>query len=119
LLGYTGIRESYDDIKNRKLIIKNHNLNWTFPEALNLKLLSIEFGLFFLTFIFSISLINALRPMPIGWDDLGVYMNFPKIMATTWEILSWGSLYVWQLITWTGFLYQSAWMNSCSYSHHL
>jgi hypothetical protein len=43
--------------------------------------------------------------MPIGWDDLGVYMNFPKIMATTGNLLQWAGMYAWQLITGTGFLF--------------
>lgn len=42
--------------------------------------------------------------MPIGWDDLWVYMNFPKIIATTGLLLEWSGMYTWQLITWTGFL---------------
>lgn len=42
--------------------------------------------------------------MPIGWDDLGVYMNFPKIIATTGNLLEGAGFYAWQLITGTGFL---------------
>lgn len=52
-------------------------------QVVNLRLLSIEFGFFFLTFLLGVALVNIIRPMPIGWDDLGVYMNFPKIMATS------------------------------------
>ena len=61
--------------------------------------------MFFISLVLSVSLINALRPMPIGWDDLGVYMNFPKIMATSGQLLEGGGLYIWQLITGTGFLF--------------
>ena len=45
--------------------------------------------------------------MPIGWDDLGVYMNFPKIMATTGEMLLGSGMYTWQLVTGTGFLFNN------------
>lgn len=72
---------------------------------LNLRLLSIEFGMFFIFFLISVSLINALRPMPIGWDDLGVYMNFPKLMATAGEALKGAGMFSWQIITGTGFLF--------------
>jgi hypothetical protein len=39
-----------------------------------------------LTFLLSVNLINIVRPMPIGWDDLGVYMNFPQMMAMAGDI---------------------------------
>ena len=58
-----------------------------------------------LSFLIGVSLINAIRPMPIGWDDLGVYMNFPKMMALSGETLLGAGMYAWQLITGTGFLF--------------
>jgi hypothetical protein len=27
------------------------------------------------------------RPFPIGWDDLGVYMNYPKLLSQAGELL--------------------------------
>lgn len=33
--------------------------------------------------LISVNLTNVVRPYPIGWDDLGVYMNYPRIMAQT------------------------------------
>lgn len=53
----------------------------------------------------SVAMISIIRPMPIGWDDLGVYMNYPKILALTGESLSWVGMYTWQLITGSGFLF--------------
>jgi hypothetical protein len=105
IIGLPWLIETYHDIKNRDISIANHNIHGTFIESLNPKLLTMEFSFFFLTFLFGISLINALRPMPIGWDDLGVYMNFPKIMAMSGEILQGAGLYVWQLLTGTWFLF--------------
>lgn len=105
VVGIPGFVETYRDIRTREIVLPNHNINGSFIEAINLKLLSIEFAVFFLTFILSVSLINVLRPMPIGWDDLGVYMNFPKLMATSGEILKGAGFYVWQLVTGTGFLF--------------
>jgi len=74
-------------------------------EVIQPRLLSAEVAYFLLSFLISVSLINALRPMPIGWDDLGVYMNYPKIMSMTGEYLRGASMYSWQLITGTGFLF--------------
>ncbi len=34
-----------------------------------------------LMIFFSSNIISILRPMPIGWDDLGVYMNYPRLIA--------------------------------------
>jgi hypothetical protein len=70
VLWYTWHRETYRDITQRSIELENHNLSGWLVEKLNLKLLSIEFGFFFLTFLLAISLINIIRPMPIGWDDL-------------------------------------------------
>lgn len=54
---------------------------------MNPRLITVEFAFLVISFLISVSLINAIRPMPIGWDDLGVYMNFPRIMANTGYIL--------------------------------
>jgi hypothetical protein len=37
--------------------------------------------------------------MPIGWDDLGVYMNYPQLLAQAGEIISLGGMYSWQVFT--------------------
>jgi hypothetical protein len=52
--------------------------------------LTAEFFFLVITFLISVNLINALRPMPIGWDDLGVYMNFPQLLAQAGEIIPLG-----------------------------
>lgn len=72
---------------------------------LNPRLISAEIAFLVINFLIGVSLINALRPMPIGWDDLGVYMNFPKIMAMTGHYLLGTGMYAWQLITGTGFFF--------------
>ncbi len=60
-----------------------------------------------ITFLLSVNLVNAMRPMPIGWDDLGAYMNFPKIIAMNGTIGNLGTV-AWQTFTAIGFLFQSA-----------
>ena len=86
-IGYRGLIETYSDIRQKRWSIENHDMTGNIVKKLNLKLISIEFGFFFLTFLLGVALINIIRPMPIGWDDLGVYMNFPKIMATSGHLI--------------------------------
>ncbi len=102
---YSWLRETWNDMATRSVEIDNHSSSGSTHKILNLNLLSIEFAFFFLTFLLAVSLINVIRPMPIGWDDLGVYMNFPKMIALSWELLKWAQMYSWQLITSTGFLF--------------
>ena len=79
---------TYSDIKNKYIEFDQHEGN---SESLigfmNPRLITAEFAFLVVSFLISVSLINAIRPMPIGWDDLGVYMNFPRIMAITGELL--------------------------------
>lgn len=69
------------------------------------RLLTAEFAFWIVSFLVSVALINVIRPMPIGWDDLGVYMNYPRIMAVTGSLLTGAGMYTWQLITGSGFLW--------------
>jgi hypothetical protein len=55
----------------------------------------------------SINCVNIVRPFPIGWDDLGVYMNFPKILAYSESTLHQGMV-LWQSFVGVGFLHGSA-----------
>ena len=57
-----------------------------------------------LTFILAINCISIFRPFPIGWDDLGVYMNYPKLLSQSTELLALWKMYFWELYTWLGFL---------------
>ena len=70
VVGIPGLQETYKDIRDRKITLENHKIEGSTREAVNLHLLSVEFGFFFLTFFLAVSLINVIRPMPIGWDDL-------------------------------------------------
>ena len=60
-----------------------------------------------ITTLISINCINIVRPFPIGWDDLGVYMNFPKILAYSESTLHQGMV-LWQSFVGVGFLHGSA-----------
>jgi len=54
-----------------------------------------------------VNCLNVLRPFPIGWDDLGVYMNYPKILAQFGGNVALGKMYPWELFTGIGFLFKS------------
>lgn len=102
--GWNGWKKTYNDIFTKKAIFENH-VSWEWFMALVApRLLSAEFSFFILSLMMSVAMISIIRPMPIWWDDLGVYMNFPKIMALTGELLPGAGMYTWQLITWTWFL---------------
>jgi hypothetical protein len=45
--------------------------------------------------------------MPIGWDDLGVYMNYPNIIAQNGKFLAGNGMYAWQAFTGIGFMFKS------------
>lgn|GEM_PF-948732 len=85
-----------------------HKSHGTFFEQVNLPLISTEILFLILTYLISVSFINIIRPMPIGWDDLGVYMNYPQIMANNGTILKGMSMAAWQVLTGIGFMFHSA-----------
>lgn len=87
MIAYKEIIESLASLWHYKIEFPNHKANGNFFEQVNLPLLSTELLFMILTFLISVNFINIVRPMPIGWDDLGVYMNYPQIMANNGEIL--------------------------------
>ncbi|EKE29793.1 MAG: hypothetical protein ACD_2C00097G0016 [uncultured bacterium (gcode 4)] len=91
-----------------RISFPKHNLDWTFFDALNLRLLSAEFAFIIMTFLIGVNFINIVRPMPIGWDDLWAYMNFPQIMANSSAVLKWAWMLSWHLFTWIWFMFHSA-----------
>lgn len=87
VISYKEMIESFVSLWGYKIEFPNHKPNGTFFEQVNLPLLSTEILFMVLTFLISVNFINIVRPMPIGWDDLGVYMNFPQIMANNGSII--------------------------------
>ncbi|MBD3363576.1 hypothetical protein GF362_07720 [Candidatus Dojkabacteria bacterium] len=47
---------------------------------------------------------NIIRPFPIGWDDMGIYMNIPKIIGQTGELVQGINAYNWSLFMSSGFI---------------
>ncbi len=58
---------------------------------------------------FSLTLLLLGRPFPIGWDDLGVYMNIPNLLAQKGTLIGGSPAYNWSLFMSLGFvLFKSA-----------
>lgn len=108
VLSYKEFIESLASLWTHKIEFPNHKPNGTFFEQVNLPLLSTEMLFMILTFLISVNFINVVRPMPIGWDDLGVYMNYPQIMANNGAILKGAGMVAWQTLTGIGFMFHSA-----------
>ena len=68
---------------SKPLIEYEHDLDVraSLDKKLNISQLIDELHLGVITFLLSINFISAYRPFPIGWDDLGVYMNYPRLLA--------------------------------------
>lgn len=54
--------------------------------------------------IIGFNIIDLIRPFPIGWDDLGVYMNFPRQIAMKGALLKGYTGQAYMLITSLGYL---------------
>lgn len=91
----------------RSIVFANHKGS-SFAQGINLELIVAELAFMMLLFSLGVNAINAVRPMPIGWDDLGVYMNQPRLFAENLKILPGVGMAVWQTITGIGFLVGSA-----------
>jgi hypothetical protein len=105
VVGWQGWIRTYSDIRKPILVLDNHETGKWLYALINPRLLSLEFAFLALTLMMSVAWISIIRPMPIGWDDLGVYMNQPKMLALTGEALQGAGMYTWQLITGSGFLF--------------
>lgn len=99
---------SYQSILELYKSLFTKTISYDIEEGNYLKLLSTEFLFVVASIVGAMVLINIVRPFPIGWDDLWVYMNFPKLLAQSWEIISLWGMYSWQTFTWIGYLFSSA-----------
>jgi len=48
--------------------------------------------------------LNVVRPFPIGWDDLGRYMNQPRLLVSYGAFIPTLSTFSWEYVTSIGFL---------------
>jgi hypothetical protein len=52
----------------------------------------------------ALNFLNVVRPFPIGWDDLGRYINQPKLLVSYGHFIPSMSTFQWEYITSLGFL---------------
>lgn len=77
-------------------------------DRINLRLLTGEWAVIVAAIVIGVGLLNIVRPTPIGWDDLGVYMNYPKLIVGNGAVPEGVGFVPWQLVTAIGFLMGSA-----------
>lgn len=83
-----------------KFVFKNHDFkSQKLSQKINFNLLSTEFFFIISTLLISVNLVSINRPMPIGWDDMWVYMNYPQLFANAGEILNLWWMFSWQVFT--------------------
>ena len=99
MAGFKSIKGFLGDLFDHEMHFENDSSKASFSY-----LTSSEFLFFVLTLLVSVNLISIVRPVPIGWDDLGVYMNYPNLMAQAESLLSLGSMYAWQVFTGVGYM---------------
>lgn len=51
-----------------------------------------------------LNFLTVVRPFPIGWDDLGVYLNQPRLLVSYGHFIPTLSRFQWEYITSLGFL---------------
>lgn len=54
--------------------------------------------------LLAFNFLNVLRPFPIGWDDLGSYINNPRLLVSYSETIPNLSSFKWEYLTALGFL---------------
>lgn len=52
----------------------------------------------------ALNFLNVVRPFPIGWDDLGKYINQPRLLVSYGYMIPQLASYQWEYITSLGFL---------------
>jgi 4-amino-4-deoxy-L-arabinose transferase-like glycosyltransferase len=74
---------------------------WTFEESrYGLTTLLVWMLLSYLAFNF----LSVIRPFPIGWDDLGRYLNQPRLLVSYGQHIPTMAAFYWEYITSLGFL---------------
>ncbi len=96
---------SYKEFKSVISWIFDYKIEFDIEEWKYFRLISTEFLFLISTFLLSVNLISIVRPFPIWWDDLWVYMNYPQLMAESGSIISLWSMYAWETFTGIGYMF--------------
>lgn len=88
-----------------------HALFWlraTWNERLEIEVrpwsMSIILAWLLVTFL-AFNFLNVVRPFPIGWDDLGRYLNQPRLLVSYGRFIPTLSTFSWEYLTSLGFLW--------------
>lgn len=84
--------------------VRTHSLSGDVSDFVRLRELTSEWFFIVLCTVLASNLVNIVRSMPIGWDDLGSYMNWPKLIAQDGGLLHGAGIFSWQAFTSVGFL---------------
>lgn len=74
---------------------------WTYERGLSAGALILGW---LLISYFALNFLNVVRPFPIGWDDLGKYINQPRLLVSYGYMIPQLAAYQWEYITSLGFL---------------
>ena len=108
IIWYKQVWTALQYLWNHKIIFQNHDFSSKkISEKIHPFLLSSEFLFIIITGLLAVNFISVFRPFPIGWDDLGVYMNYPKLLSQAGAILPLWQMHSWQLFTGIWFLFWS------------
>nr|MDD3719899.1 hypothetical protein [Candidatus Gracilibacteria bacterium] len=95
-LGYKKILNLYGGFFTKKITLDK-----------DISLYTSEFLFTVITALISTNLILVFRPFPIGWDDLGAYMNIPNLLSAAGHLLPTGGIQTWEIYTGIGYLFGS------------
>lgn len=99
---------SFKQLKDTFLFLKSHEWKYNLLEDRDgARLFIDEMHFFVISLLLSVNFLSVFRPFPIGWDDLGAYMNLPKILAQEEWLVAFGRNYVWELYTGVGHVFSS------------
>lgn len=62
------------------------------------------FSAFLLLSLLALNFLTVVRPFPIGWDDLGAYLNQPRLLTSYGSIIPALGVFKWEYLTALGFL---------------
>lgn len=92
------------------VLLLRHTLYWfsaffrrSFEIDLSWRSMTIFLGWLLLSYL-ALNFLTVLRPFPIGWDDLGSYINRPRLLVSYGHFIYSMSPFQWEYLTSLGFL---------------
>ncbi len=77
------------------------NREWKYDESWYAPMLPLAW---LLLSLLALNFLNVVRPFPIGWDDLGRYLNMPRLLVSYGFFIPQLASFQWEYITSLGFL---------------